>query len=363
MRRTIPALLLLAACGSDSPDPGKCYQETRTGSVEVACPPEEAPAAAPLCVTPGGESVTPVSGCTWTTPTPVAPYTVQYGTIAAQSCDVYAPASPTAGLDADVMIVSSGFTGGSRAAAAWVTWAQHRASLGHVAAICDTRHSVAGGTFPFPAPMSDARCAYRVVAALAPSTHVKAFGASSGADLADLADATADRTSLTSGTTTITLDDGTCSVSWASTDAALVTRVNLWSEPGDFTHGKASVNPGSQPNMNAYANMADPISPDLLAIMSPVKWYRSTMAPRLVMASAGDGVVYPEHTVGTGDPTQSASRLTCTSVHPASIAGTLNAVRAAGPNCTAILNACPDITHLPKFLAPLTSGECTSDIF
>ena len=321
-----------------------------------------------LCLPPpGGESITPIASCTWTTPTPVTPTPLVYGSLAGQVCDKYAAPAPS-GADARVMIVSSGMTGGTRTAAQWVAWAQHSASIGVDAYVCDVPHSAAGGVNVFPIPNSAARCAFRVISASSPTGHLRCDGASAGATLADYADATANRQTLTSGSTTVNLDDGTCSIAWSATDAAICSKLSLWSEAGDI-RVKNKVNPGSQTNMDQYLGVpgeADPLWMTRATLASPVLWYRAGMAPRLVMGSAGDGVVYPEQTVGTGDPTVGTSRLTCTSVHPALITGTLNAVRAAGPNCTAILNPCSMVTHFPTFGVggvPITSGECTSDIF
>lgn len=367
LRSLAASALLLVSCASCSGDsePLGCYQNTPGGPVPVPCPPvldppdEATPHA--LCVTPGGESVTPVASCAWSTPPTIVPTSLVYGSASAlQACDVYAAPSPI-GADARVMVVSSGMTGGTRSAAAWVRWALHTAASGVDAYVCDVRHSASGGVYPFPAPNSDARCIARAVAALSPTGHLRGFGASAGATLLDHSDATADRTALTFGGVTVTLDDGTCATGWGTGDAAIFTRVSLWSEASDI-RVKAKVSPFTpQANLDAYLNLplgeSDPAWVTWATLASPVNWHRSTEAPRLVMASNGDTVMYRAQSVG------SAYGGTTCATDPTGIIGTKAAVRAAGVNCTSILNACPVTIHLPAFLAPLTSGECTADIF
>ncbi len=288
--------------------------------------------------------------------------TIQYGPTVAQSCDCYSPASPTG--DADLQGVCSGFTGGSRTSANWIVWARHRADAGRLSCVCDVRHSAANGVNPFPAPLSDMRCAARTIAAMSPTGHLKLFGASAGGSLVDHTDATADRTVLTWGASTVTLDDGTCPIPWSPSDASIATAVGVWALPGDM-RVKAKIQPPPPPpgvyqaNLNAYFNSplgeSDPKWAAASQFASSIFWYRLGMAPRLYGVSVGDIVIYPEHTVGSGSALLVPG---CTTSHPTGLTGGYPAAFAVTAASVLTL-PCPSTIHLPTFAPSLI--DCNMD--
>jgi len=318
------------------------------------------------CYRRGTESTVAQPACTFPGAPPIMPSQFVYGTTAAQTCDVYAPYG-SSNAQTDVMIVSSGFTGGSRGASPWTLWGAHEVQMGRVGVVCDVRHAASGGVNPFPASLNDVRCIVRqmstVASSLGGSLPVKILGGSAAGNLALHAVATADRQMLTSefvGDADTILDaDGTCPIAWNVSDVNLVSRVAIWSAPTDL-RVKSKINASPQPNMDIYLNLpsgeSDSRYVDRARRASPIFYLHPGQPPVLAIHGDADIVVYPEHTMGSGNvPTPRASGLI----------GTVPEERLDGVDATSFLvsGAGHEIAIIPPSAGSNSAANCTVDGF
>lgn len=334
-----------------APAPGACITsaDCAAGSYCEAGTSSWSPPGGPTCYPLGGASVATVSSCTlpaaasgaWS----VSTVTYKTGLLA----DVYQPTGTRSGRV--VLIAHPGGYGAlDRTWAYCAAYAQALASRGDVAVSIDYRLAATGGVNPFPAQTADVRCAARWAAAQASSwgassARIGCFGFSAGGHLCAHTAATAEATAIhdTGLAATIPLDDGTCSVAWASTDGALIKRVSSWYGPADLTS-----QPGSWVPPFLGLATSDPLYTPRATTASPNGWQHPGLPPLFLQAGSAD----------TGVPPSLATALE-------------SAARARGVPATAVV--VPSGQHFASPLwknitvnglsANFTEASCTNDAF
>lgn len=271
------------------------------------------------CQPQASSAISTVLGCTLPPMASVTPTTITY-TSDGWQCSVF---QPTSGTDLPVVVVFpyGGFLSQFRLNPDMINYAKAIVATGKVAAVCD--YTKATSTLAgVPLEISDVRCGIRTFGTAAGGlaftaagggvyrgdpTRLGVVGSSAGGSLSLVVALTADQSALSFGSSTVSLDSGTCNVApLPGGEVGLIKRLIAAAPPtdmpGPYGYGAAAF-PTNATRLGWYAGAStNPARAEALTAVSPAL---ADMAhpypgapPILLIQSSGDTTV---------DPAQSAT--------------------------------------------------------